>query len=144
MKSEVLTPGWRNNLPRKDTDQMRAKEILALLQAEVLAGSAVIDQVEVTRAFAADLMSDVLALVDCRNRDVVLISGVTNPQIIRTAEMLDIPMVVVARGKPVPADTVKLAEKRGIVIIRTTFIVFLVCGLLYEAGIQGARILDKP
>ncbi|MCX7845440.1 MAG: hypothetical protein N2312_02390 [Dictyoglomaceae bacterium] len=119
---------------------MKAKEIIKLIEGEVLAGEELIDQIEITRGFAADLMSDVLALVECENKDVVLITGITNPQIVRTAEMLDIPMIIVARGKLVPLETISLAKEKNIILIRTKNIVFVTSGILFQNGIKGALV----
>ncbi|HOL39521.1 MAG: hypothetical protein WBH76_04250 [Dictyoglomaceae bacterium] len=122
---------------------MKARKIIEITESEVLAGEELLDQVDITKGFASDLMSDVLALVDSQNRDVVLITGVTNAQIIRTAEILDIPMIIVARGKSVPKDVVKLAEDKGIILVKTDKIVFEISGILFQNGIRGANF-KKP
>ncbi len=119
---------------------MKARDIVKLIDGEVLAGEEIIEQVEIKRGFAADLMSDVLALVECENKDVVLITGITNPQIVRTAEMLDIPMIIVARGKLVPEETINLAKEKGIILVRTKNIVFVTSGILFQNGIKGAIV----
>ncbi len=119
---------------------MKAREIIELIDGEVLAGEKLIDEIEISRGFAADLMSDVLALVECENKDVVLITGITNPQIVRTAEMLDIPMIIVARGKIVPEETIKLAKEKNIILVRTKNIVFVTSGILFQKGIKGAIV----
>ncbi|HOJ92998.1 MAG TPA: hypothetical protein PKW23_05035 [Dictyoglomaceae bacterium] len=122
---------------------MKARKIIEITESEVLAGEELLDQVDITKGFASDLMSDVLALVDSQNRDVVLITGVTNAQIIRTAEILDIPMIIVVRGKSVPKDVVKLAEDKGIILVKTDKIVFEISGILFQNGIRGANF-KKP
>ncbi|MGB9842863.1 MAG: DRTGG domain-containing protein [Caldisericia bacterium] len=121
---------------------MRADEVARLIDGVILSGKNFIDKVEVKTAFAADLMSDVLAYVESLNNDVILITGITNPQIVRTAEMLDIPVIIVARGKKVPQETIKLADEKGIIIISTKNIVFTTSGILYMNGIKPARL--KP
>lgn len=117
---------------------MKAREIVTLIKGEVLSCEHLLDKIDIRRGFSADLMSDVLALVDCKNKDVVLITGITNPQIIRTAEMLDIPMIIVARGKIVPEETINLAKEKEIILVRTKNIVFVTSGILYQHGIKGA------
>lgn len=119
---------------------MKAREIVRLINGEILSGEEFIDEIEITRGFAADLMSDVLSLVECESKDVVLITGVTNPQIIRTAEMLDIPMIIVARGKLVPDETINLAREKNIILVRTKNIVFVTSGILFQHGIKGALV----
>lgn len=119
---------------------MKAREIVKVIEGEVLSGEHLLDEVEIKRGFSADLMSDVLALVECENKDLVLITGITNPQIVRTAEMLDIPMIIVARGKLVPEDTIKLAKEKNIILVRTKNIVFVTSGILFQHGIKGAIV----
>ncbi len=119
---------------------MKARKVAELIEGEVLSGKDLLDKVEVSAAFAADLMSDVLAYVESESNDVILITGITNPQIVRTAEMLDIPVIIVARGKKVPEETIKLAEEKGIIIISTKNIVFTTSGILYMNGIKPARL----
>lgn len=119
---------------------MKASKVAELIDGEVLSCKHLIDEVEVNTAFAADLMSDVLAYVESEKNDVILITGITNPQIVRTAEMLDIPVVIVARGKKVPDETIKLAEEKEIIIISTKNIVFTTSGILYMNGIKPARL----
>jgi predicted transcriptional regulator len=123
---------------------MRAREIVSLINGKVLSGESLLDEVEIKRGFAADLLSDLLALVEVENRDVVLITGITNPQIVRAAVLMDIPMVIVARGKHVPWETISLGEEKGVILVSTELIVFVTCGLLYQAGIQGAKIVRGP
>jgi len=92
---------------------------------------------EIKFGFASDLMSDVLALA---NHDVILITGLTNIQTIRTAEMKDIKWIIFVRGK-VPDDTaVDLAKQTGINILCTKETMFRTCGLLFGHGLRGAEI----
>lgn len=119
---------------------MKARKVAELIDGVVLSGINLIDSVEVNTAFAADLMSDVLAYVESEKNDVILITGITNPQIVRTAEMLDIPVIIVARGKKVPEETIKLAEEKGIIIISTKNLVFTTSGILYMNGIKPAKL----
>lgn len=119
---------------------MKARKVAELIDGEILSGKDLLDNVEVKTAFAADLMSDVLAYVESEKNDVILITGITNPQIVRTAEMLDIPVIIVARGKKVPEETIKLAEEKGIIIIATKHIVFTTSGILYMNGIKPAKL----
>lgn len=122
---------------------MIGSELARLIDGKVLSGEEYIDKIDIKKGFAADLMSDVLAMVASNERDVVLITGVTNPQIIRTAEILDIPMIVICRGKTVPKDVIELAKEKGIIIISTDKIVFEVSGILYSHGIKGAVMKSK-
>jgi predicted transcriptional regulator len=89
--------------------------------------------VEVDYAFASDLMSDVLT-TDIHN--LLLITGLSNLQTIRTAEMADIFGIVLVRGKKATEEMKRLANEHGIVIIETEWSMFRVCGALTSAGLK--------
>ena len=112
---------------------MTVQAIQEYLQAEVLCGMALLER-EVHTACGSDLMSDVLAYV--KNQS-VLLTGLCNPQVIRTAEMMDIVCVVFVRGKIPDASTVELAEAMGIVLLSAQMGMFKACGILYEKGLDG-------
>ena len=88
-------------------------------------------------ACCSDLMSDVLAFV---NEKTVLVTGLVNAQVIRTAFMLDLRCLVFVRGKTPTEDMVREASEQGLVILSTTATAFEACGLLYGAGMRGAPI----
>jgi predicted transcriptional regulator len=90
----------------------------ALLEIECVAGS--------------DLMSDVLAYT---RPDALLLTGLTNAQVVRTAEMVDISAIVFVRGKIPDVDAVALAEEMGIPLACSPFSMFELCGRLYRAGL---------
>ncbi len=112
---------------------MKISELIGILDARVLCGGDSLDQ-EVTTACGSDLMSDVLAFVKGKT---VLITGLTNVHVVRTAEMLDIHCIVFARGKVPGGDVLQEAEDIGIVVLTTRHTTFTTCGLLYEAGLRG-------
>ncbi len=87
----------------------------------------------VEQAFASDLMSDVLTLSDSRP---MLITGLANLQTIRTAEMADIAVIVLARGKKATPEMLELAGNIGMTIIETPYSVFRASGILYAHGIR--------
>ena len=120
---------------------MTLYDITNILNAEILCGENRIGEMEVPKAYAADLMSDVLAL--CSPGGVVLITGLTNVQIIRTAQMLDIPGVIFVRGKVPMKETISLAEESDIPLIVTKLSMFETCGILYEKGIQPSILTDE-
>ncbi len=121
---------------------MKLKTIIELTDAEILSEGSKAD-FEIKYAFAADLMSDTLFIVNREEEPVLLISGVTNPSVIRTAVILDIPAVLIVRGKNVPDETVEMASDNGIVLLRTHHIMFTTCGILYSAGMRGAPWKEK-
>jgi hypothetical protein len=87
----------------------------------------------VDAAFASDLMSDVLTLKDDH---VLLITGLTNTQTIRTAEMSDIHCVVFARNKKVSEEMLELARENDMIVLECRYSVFKTCGLLFTAGLS--------
>ena len=89
---------------------------------------------EVNAACGADLMSDVMAFV---KEKVVLLTGLVNPQAIRTADLMDIKVVIYVRGKSPTDDLVAMAKENGMVLLSTKYSMFLACGRLYEAGLHG-------
>lgn len=89
---------------------------------------------EVKGGCGADLMSDVLASVQ---PDAILLTGLCNPQVIRTAQMADVCAVVILRGKQPSQDMIDLAEKEGIPLVSSPFGMFEICGRLYKAGLPS-------
>lgn len=117
---------------------MKLSEIVNILGAEVLVESEGLD-IEITAACGSDLMSDVMAYV---KDNVLLMTGLLNVQVIRTAEMMDIKSIVFVRGKRPGDDILELAKKKGIAILRTTDPMFIACGKLYSAGIVGKGVWE--
>jgi len=107
------------------------REVKEILDAEVVAGHDRLD-LEVKKAGCADLMSDVLVFCKAGN---LLLTGLTNPQVIRTAHILDIAAIVMVRGKRPFPETIQLAEELQIPILTTKYILFESVGRLYAKGI---------
>lgn len=112
---------------------MKLTEILSELRAKVLANAQKVDQLQFERAAASDLMSEVLAIA---KPDAILITGLCTPQVIRTADVVGIPAVVIVRRESVPAETIEMAESSGIVLAVTRMSMFEACGRLYTKGIK--------
>ena len=112
---------------------MKIRDIVNLLDAKVLCGEELLDK-EVNSAFGCDMMSDVLAFV---KEQAVLITGLCNPQVVRTAEMMDMRCIVFVRGKMPPEEVVDLARESGIVILATNERMYSSCGKLYANGLSG-------
>jgi len=112
-----------------------------ILSAEILVGSDCMN-VEVRDAFAADLLSDVLAFA---KEGTLLITGITNPQVIRTAEMLELIGIVFVRGKKPDEDVIKLAQIKKVPLLSTRYIMFETCGRLFKNGLVGCieRVEDN-
>ena len=112
---------------------MTLGEVKTILDAKLLCGEELLDH-DVNTACGSDLMSDVLAYVKDQS---VLLTGLVNSQVIRTAEMMDMVCIVFVRGKQPDAQMIALAEERSIVMMSTEFRMFTACGLLYENGLKG-------
>lgn len=112
---------------------MTLLEIQDLLQAEVLCGEEFLDR-EARSACASDFMSDALAYV---KDQAVLLTGMVNPQVVRTADMLDMQCIVFVRGKTPSEEILNLARAREIVVMRCDVRMFIACGLLYSHGLAG-------
>jgi len=111
---------------------MKIEKIIQLLKAKILCGHHRISD-EITNAFSSDLMSDVLTL-DAEN--ILLITGLANVQIIRTAEVAEIHYLVIVRNKKVSKDIVELAESLNMVIIESPYSMFKASGILYANGLN--------
>jgi len=117
----------------KGNPTMKVKELTEILEGTVVYGEDFLDR-EVYTACGSDMMSDVLAFV---KEQAVMLTGLVNPQVVRTAEMMDMKCIVFVRGKKPDAGMVELAEEREIVLIQTNLEMFTACGKLYEAGLRG-------
>ena len=113
---------------------MTLAEIKELLNADIIVGDDKMG-VEVNTGFAADLMSDVLAFA---KEGSILLTGLTNPLVVRTAETLDLTAIVFVRGKRPSPDSVKLAQEKSIPLLGTKYILFESCGRLFAAGMRGS------
>lgn len=112
---------------------MKLQEVKEILDAKVLTGGACLDN-EVNSACGCDLMSDVLAFVKDK---ALLLTGLMNPQVVRTAEMMDISTIVFVRGKQPEESLIKLAEMKEIVLMSTELPLYISCGRLYQNGLVG-------
>ena len=111
---------------------MTIKEIAKLVEGEIV-GAPADDVYEVKKAFASDLMSDVLRF---SMDETVLITGLCNNQTMRTSEMADLKVVLIGRDKQPDEDMLELAEDTGITIVKSKFSIFKISGILYGAGIE--------
>ena len=115
---------------------MTVRDARDILGARVLAGEELLDE-EVRSACGSDMMSDVLAFSKDHS---ILLTGLCNPQVIRTAEMLDIVCVIFVRGKKPDDSIIQMAKERGLVVLATGHRMFSSCGMLYAAGLGGGAI----
>ena len=116
---------------------MKLREVVEHIKGDVLYGEELLDSIEIEYAYGADLMSDVLAFARPGS---LLLTGLTNVQIIRTAQMLDIPAVVFVRGKRPQEPAIKLASQLGMPVILSHCSMFETCGVLFREGVLPCNI----
>jgi hypothetical protein len=112
---------------------MKIREIVEILSGRIILENHELAE-DIPRGGAADLMSDVLAF-GCEG--MVLMTGLTNPQVVRTAEMAGISLIVFVRDKTPPMETIDLARDSGMTLISTGYTMYEACGRLYQAGLPG-------
>lgn len=110
---------------------MKLQQVKNILEAHIWEGEHRMDK-EVYTACGCDLMSDVLAFA---KEKVLLLTGLVNPQVIRTAEMLDIKSVVFVRGKKPTEDMLNMAKQKGMTLMSTDYPLYIACGKLYSEGL---------
>ena len=115
---------------------MTVKEIVEILEGSIIYGEDFLDR-EVHTACGSDMMSDVLAYVKDQS---VLMTGLVNPQVIRTAEMMDMVCIVFVRSKMPSEEMIELAKESGIVLLATDKRMYEACGKLYSAGLLGNAV----
>ena len=113
---------------------MTLEEIKTLVNGEVICGGDYLDQT-IECVFASDLMSDVLTLKDVNN--LLLLTGLSNLQSIRTCEMSDISYLLIVRGKEVTEEMKELAEDNDMLLITTDLSLYRTSGTLFNAGLPG-------
>ena len=114
---------------------MYLKQVVEILNAKKLTEIEDKD-IEVFSACGSDLMSDVLAFVKDQT---LLLTGLINPQVVRTAEMMDIKAIVFVRGKVPEKSTIELAGEMCIPLFTTNYPLYIACGKLYSFGLIGTR-----
>jgi predicted transcriptional regulator len=112
---------------------MTLKEVIELLDASVLYLDPSDENKNVSTVEASDLMSDILASVNVPD---LLLTGLTNPQVVRTASIFGIKAVIIVKGKKVEQKIVDLAKEEGISIMSTEDDLFEASGKLYARGIR--------
>lgn len=114
---------------------MELRELAATIDGTILVGE---DQPNllIDRAFAADLLSDVLALTDERT---TLVTGMINPQVMRVAEILNIIAIIFVRGKTPPQTLLDYATELNIPLVATGKTMFETCGLMFANGVRACR-----
>ncbi len=115
---------------------MKIDKIQELLDAKVLCCEELLDS-HVYSACGSDMMSDVLAYV---KDQAVLLTGLVNSQVIRTAEMMDMRCIVFVRSKMPNEEMIRLAKESGIVLLATSKRMYEACGILYTNGLKKDEV----
>jgi len=118
---------------------MILEDVRKILEAEVIVGDDLLSN-DVVMACGSDLMSDVLSFAKSAS---LLLTGLTNPQVVRTAEMADLVAICFVRGKKPPPETTKLAKSRNIPLLTTPLPMFESCGRLWREGLVGCSEYEK-
>ena len=113
---------------------MRLEEIKDILQCQVLTPEMDLN-LEVNTVLASDGMSEILAF---HHPGALMLTGLTNIQSVRTANVADVRAIVYIRGKRPNDKTIELARQKNIPVLATPLGMFDVCGILREQGLKGA------
>ena len=116
---------------------MKISRVAEILDAKVLTGQEHLDR-EVHSVCGSDMMSDVLAFV---KDQAVLLTGLLNPQVIRTAVMMDMQCVVFVRAKVPGEDVLALARSCHLTVLASKERMYTACGKLYEQGLKGGELI---
>lgn len=114
---------------------MKLIEVQEIIDAEVVSGGQWLDR-EVVTVCAADLMSDVLAFA---KESTLLLTGLTNIQVIRTAEMSDLVAIIFIQGKRPSMELMELADIKQIPLLVTPYSLYDSCGRLYQKELKGCH-----
>ncbi len=115
---------------------MKINELVKIINGKLLTQQSDLDR-EIKGGCGADLMSDVLASIQ---PNAVLLTGLCNPQVVRTAQMADVAAVVIIRGKTIPPETISLAQLENIPLISSPYGMFELCGRLYQSGLSSLEV----
>lgn len=117
---------------------MKLSDVLQAIDGRLITKDTDLD-IEVQMGCGADLMSDVLAFT---HADTLLLTGLTNPQVVRTADMAGIRAIIFVRGKLPPSETVVLAEEKGIPLLASKYTLYETCGRLYRTGLPSCGLFE--
>ena len=122
---------------------MTKRELQKTLSAETIFDCGIEPETGYDTVCACDMMSELLAIMNNssqRNRGIILLTGLANPQVIRTSELVDIRLIVFLRDKKPAPETVELARKCGITIMSTPYTMYKSCGILHEMKLNDVQL----
>lgn len=114
---------------------MLLKEIRDILECESLTSEELLDR-DIKVCFGADLMSDVLRF--CKTGS-LLLTGLTNAQVIHVSEIMDLKGIIFVRGKKPDDNVIEQAEKGKLPLLTTKGLMFDTCGILFKKGLRGGK-----
>jgi len=117
---------------------MKLGEVVEIIEGKPTSENMDLDQ-EIEMGCGSDLMSDVLAFT---HEGTILMSGLVNPQVVRTAETAGIRAIVFVRGKIPSPETIALARDKGIPLLASKYTMFETCGRLYKAGLPSCGLFE--
>ena len=117
---------------------MKLADVLSIIEGKMISEGVDMDM-EIQMGCGADLMSDVLSFT---HEGTLLMTGLTNPQVVRTAEVAGINAIVFVRGKMPPQETIALAEERKIPLLASKYTMFETCGRLYREGLPSCGLFE--
>jgi predicted transcriptional regulator len=117
---------------------MKLRDVLSVIEGKVISKEVDLN-LEIHMGCGSDLMSDVLSFT---HEGTLLMTGLTNPQVVRTAEVAGISAIVFVRGKMPPEETIALAEERGIPLLASKYTMFETCGRIYKAGLPSCGLFE--
>jgi predicted transcriptional regulator len=112
---------------------MKLSQIIDIIEGKLFFQEINLER-EIKGGCGADLMSDVLASIQ---PEAILLTGLCNPQVIRTASMADVRAVVILRGKLPSPEMIELAKTENIPLISSPYGMFEICGRLYQSGLSS-------
>lgn len=118
---------------------MKLRDIKELLEAEVIWGEDALN-IDIEFAGGSDLMSDVLAF---SKPGILLLTGLSNVQSVRTADFIEAKGIVYVRGKKPDASGIEMAKTLGIPLLSTKYMMYKTCGILYGSGLPGVSDVEN-
>jgi len=119
-----------------EVGDMKLRRIVELLEAEVFCTDEQLER-EVPCAFGSDLISDILM---CTKEPTVLLTGLTNPQVVRLSDMIDLIAIIFVRGKKPSQELIDMAVERDLPMISTAYTLYRSSGILYNEGLRSCKI----
>lgn len=115
---------------------MKLKEIIDLLEGDLLTRPEHAER-DIACAFGSDLISDILM---CTKESTLLLTGLTNPQVVRLSDMIDLMGIIFVRGKVPSDDLIEMAMERDLPLVSTKFTLYKSAGILYNTGLRSCKI----